>query len=125
MATPPHATVARSEPRDELVRVRQQQTSGDHGSQLQAGRDINVIGVTAADVVEITRNEVSRVLDDLTLTAASLAEERVQRFEGRVLEQFAENPTLRTAFGDPDFQFSLRDAGRAAVSNDDKHTEDL
>ena len=81
--------------------------------------------MSAADVVEITRAEISRVRDELTSVANAVAEARLQTLEDRILSEFASAPQLREAFADPDFQFSLRDAGRAAVSNDDQHTEDL
>jgi hypothetical protein len=105
----------------------QEQSAGDHSEQYQAGRDmhVEVHGVTAADVVAITRSEVSRVREELTAAAEAVAADRLRKFESRILEQFEQNDHLRGAFADPDFQFSLRDAGRAAVSNDDQHTEDL
>jgi hypothetical protein len=108
----------------------QQQSAGDSSQQFQASRDmeVHVHGVTAADVVSITRVEVDAVRSELTAMASragSLAEERLRAFQDHVVDQFADVPHLREAFADPDFQFSLRDAGRAAVSNDDQHTEDL
>lgn len=106
---------------------RQEQTAGERSQQFQAkgNMTITVTGVSAADVVEITQAEISRIRDELTSVANAVAEARLQTFEDRILAEFAEAPQLREAFADPDFQFSLRDAGRAAVSNDDQHTEDL
>lgn len=92
---------------------------------FQAAGDIIVAGVTAADVVEITRAEVSRAFDDLGLAARAVAEERVRALEDKIFERFAESPELMGAFADPDFQYSLRDAGRATASNEDEHTEKL
>jgi hypothetical protein len=109
---------------------RQQQTAGTSSQQFQASGDmeVHVHGVTAADVVSIIRTEVDAVRGELTAMASqagSLAEARLRAFQDHVVDQFAQAPQLREAFADPDFQFSLRDAGRAAVSNDDQHTEDL
>ena len=110
-----------------IVSGRQRQTGGEQSQQYQATGDINIsMGVTAAEVVEITQREVSRaVRDQLTPLAEAVATERVERLENKILERFDHEPELRSAFADPDFQFSLRDAGRAAASNDDEHTEDL
>ena len=105
--------------------ARQEQTGGSESQLLQAGRDLIVHGVSAADVVEITRIEVARVLDELTLSAKTIAEERTKSLGDRILERFAETPELLGAFGEPDFQYSLGDAGRAAASSDDAHTEQL
>jgi hypothetical protein len=104
---------------------KQAQQAGDNSQQLQAAGDINMFGVTAAEVVEITRIEVSRVLDELTLSAKGKAETRIEALSERVIEHFKDKPELFEAFGDPDFQYSLRDAGRSAASNDDDHTEQL
>lgn len=103
----------------------QDQSAGDHSQQFQAGRDITIQGISASDVITITRAEIDRVIQELTLTAESVARARAEAFERRVVEQFEENLQLRAAFADPGFQFSLRDASRAAVSSDDQHTEDL
>jgi hypothetical protein len=103
----------------------QKQSAGAESQLLQAGRDIVVSGLSAADVVEITRREVARVVDELTLSAKTVAEERVEALGNKILERFAQAPEQLGAFKDPDFQFSLNDAGRAAASNDDEHTEDL
>jgi hypothetical protein len=102
----------------------QSQKAGADSQQYQAGGDIN-IGVSAADVVEITRVEVSRVLDELTLSARDKADARIHGLANRVITHFEARPDLFEAFADPDFQYSLRDAGRAAASNDDEHTEQL
>jgi hypothetical protein len=118
--------------RQTYVAPRQDQTAGEGSQQLQAGRDMGVVniyeGVSAADVVEITRAEIDSVrreLIGLASRADTVVEARLRAFQDRVVEQFAEAPQLREAFADPDFQFSLKDASRAAVSNDDQHTEDL
>jgi hypothetical protein len=103
----------------------QKQSAGAESQLLQAGRDIVITGLSAADVVEITRREVARVADELTLNAKTVAEERVRALGDKILERFAQTPEHLGAFKDPDFQFSLNDAGRAAASNDDEHTEDL
>src|SRR4051794_32355431 len=97
--------------------AKQSQRAGEHSQQIQADGDVYV-GVTAADVVEITRNEVSRVLDELTSAAKGKAETRSSALAERVIEHFQARPELFDAFGDPDFQYSLQDAGRAAASND-------
>jgi len=105
--------------------TRQEQSGGSESQLCQAGGDIVVQGVSAADVVQITRTEVARVLEDLTLSARTVAEERVKALGDRILERFAEAPGLLGAFSEPDFQYSLGDAGRAAASNEDAHTEQL
>jgi len=105
--------------------VRQEQDAGGESVLLQAAGDIIVSGLSASDVVEITRAEVSRAVEGLTLTARAVAEERVKGLEGKILERFAQQPHLMGAFGDPDFQYSLRDAGRATASNEDPYTEEL
>lgn len=102
-----------------------QQGTGAESQMLQAGRDIVVTGLSAADVVEITRREVARVAEELSLDAKTVAEERVKALGDKILERFSRTPDQLGAFKDPDFQFSLSDAGRAAASNDDEHTEDL
>lgn len=105
--------------------TRQGQQAGDNSQQLQAARDINIVGVSAADVVEITRTEVSRVLDELTSSARGKADTRIEALANRVIVAFQDKPELFEAFADPDFQYSLSDAGRAAASNDEQHTEQL
>ncbi len=50
---------------------------------------------------------------------------RISALADCVIEHFKDKPELFGAFADPDFQYSLRDAGRAAASNDDEHTERL
>ena len=103
----------------------QEQSAGSESILLQAAGDIIVGGLSAADVVQITRNEVARAVDELSLTAQAVADARVKELGDRILERFAQSPTLMGAFADPDFQYSLRDAGRAAASNEDPHTEEL
>jgi hypothetical protein len=104
--------------------TKQGQRAGDHSQQLQAAGDIYV-GVSAADVVKITRIEVSRALGELTESAKDKADIRISALADKVIEHFQDRPELFSAFADPDFQYSLRDAGRAAASNDDEHTEQL
>jgi hypothetical protein len=115
----------RRRPLVSLAMARQDQRAGSESLLLQASRDINIVGVSPADVIEITRTEVGRVLDELTLTAKAVADERVRALGDKILERFSESPQLLGAFGEPDFQYSLGDAGRAAASNDDPHTEQL
>lgn len=130
-------------------KVRQSQHGGDHSTQIQSGRtqrsgemtdqsqkvgadnrqyqaggDIT-IGVTAEEVVNITRAEVARSVDQLTAAAKEVAEARNQALGDRIIGAFEGRPELFQAFADPDFQFSLRDAARAAASTDDEHTEQL
>ena len=110
-------------------RHEQDQAAGDNSEQQQAARDIiNIthVGVSAADVIAITRSETKRIIEEeLTPAAERIAHERLDRFEQKMIDRFAEDAQLRKAFSDPDFQYSLRDASRAAASNDDDHTEDL
>lgn len=63
--------------------------------------------------------------DELTLTAKDTADARIASLVDRVTEHFGDKPSLFSAFAEPDFQYSLRDAGRAAASNDEEHTEQL
>lgn len=105
--------------------TKQGQQAGDNSQQLQAAGDITVMGVSAADVVEITRMEVSRVVDELTLAARGTAHLRTKALAERVIDAFQDKPELFQAFADPDFQYSLNDAGRAAASNEEQHTEQL
>jgi len=102
----------------------QSQKAGADSQQYQAGRDIT-IGVTAQEVVNITRAEVERSVDHLTAAAKEVAEARNRALGDRIIEAFQGRPELFQAFADPDFQFSLRDAARAAASTDDEHTEQL
>jgi hypothetical protein len=110
-------------------RHEQDQEAGDNSEQQQAARDIiNItqVGVSAANVIAITRSETKRIIEgELTPAAERIAHERLDQFEQKMIDRFAEDPQLRKAFADPDFQCSLRDASRAAASNDDDHTEDL
>jgi hypothetical protein len=110
-------------------RHEQDQEAGDNSEQQQAARDIiNIthVGVSAADVIAITRSETKRIIDEeLTPAADRIARARLHQFEQKMIDRFAEDPQRRKAFADPDFQYSLRDASRAAASNDDDHTEDL
>lgn len=84
-----------------------------------------VNGLSAADVVEITHTEISRVKEELTLVAQDTAEARINSLIEAVTDHFADRPELFKAFGEPDFQYSLKDAARAAASNDEEHTEQL
>ncbi len=102
----------------------QSQKAGADSQQYQAGGDIN-IGVTAEEVVNITRAEVARSVDQLSAAAKEIAEVRNQALGDRIIGAFEGRPELFQAFADPDFQFSLRDAARAAASTDDEHTEQL
>lgn len=81
--------------------------------------------MSAADIREIAQTEISRARDELSQAAAQAAEARIQSLIDRVTEHFSDKPELFAAFGEPDFQYSLQDAGRAAASNDDEHTEQL
>jgi hypothetical protein len=107
----------------------QDQEAGANSEQQQAARDIiNIthVGISAADVIAITQSETKRIIEEeLTPAAERIAEQRLDQFGQKMIERFAENPQLRKAFADPDFQYSLHDASRAAASNDDDHTEDL
>lgn len=82
-------------------------------------------GMSAADVREIAQVEISRAREELSQAAAQTAEARIQSLIDRVTEHFSDKPELFAAFGQPDFQYSLQDAGRAAASNDEEHTEQL
>lgn len=104
----------------------QTQKAGDDSKQFQAGRDVIVVqGVTAAEAADIARAEGMRVGNELTSTAREVADARIGAFIGRLIDLFKEQPSLFQAFADPDFQFSLRDAGRAAASSESEFTEDL
>jgi hypothetical protein len=102
----------------------QSQKAGADSQQYQAGGDIN-IGVTAEEVVDITRAEVARSVDQLTAAAKEIAEARNHALGDRIIGAFEGRPELFQAFADPDFQFSLRDAARAAASTDEVYTEEL
>ncbi len=83
------------------------------------------MGVTAEEVVSITRAEIAGSIERLTAAAKEVAEERVQALGDKIISAFSGRPELFAAFSDPDFQFSLRDAARTAASTDDAHTEQL
>lgn len=57
--------------------------------------------------------------------AKEIAEARNQALGDRIIGAFGGRPELFQAFADPDFQFSLHDAARAAASTDEEHTEQL
>lgn len=106
------------------VMSKQRQAAGDDSEQYQAGRDIVFQGVSAADVHSIITAEIVRVRDELTAQARQVAEERLERFGERLFTNLSSR-NLLAAFADPDFQFALHDASRAAVTNDEEHTEQL
>jgi hypothetical protein len=103
---------------------RQEQRAGDGSTQIQASGDVN-IGLTAADVFEIIRTENQRVIEECSSVARQTADDPIRSFGNSVREAFQDKPELFAAFGDPDFQYALADASRAAASNDDEHTERL
>jgi hypothetical protein len=112
-----------------VMSPRQNQSAGDESQQQQAGRDIiNItqVGVSREEIVAITRDETRRAIqDELPTIAQDIAGERLHRFGDKVIDRFERDPAIRPAFADPDFQYSLADASRAAASNDDEHTDDL
>jgi hypothetical protein len=102
----------------------QSQKSGADSLQIQAGHDV-IVGVTAEEVVSITRTEIAHGIERLTATAREVAEARVQALGDKIIGEFSTRPELIGAFADPDFQFSLRDAARIMASTGDEHTEQL
>ena len=102
----------------------QSQKAGADSVQVQAGRDI-IVGVTAEEVVSITRTEIAQSVELLTAMAKDVAEARVKALGDGIIDAFCSRPELYRAFADPDFQFALRDAARAVASTDDEHTEQL
>ncbi len=102
---------------------RQSQRGGE--TQVQAGRDVVVnVGLDVAAVREIYELQAATLRQELTAHAEDLVSERLGDLEQRMVSRF-NSPELLPAFADPDFQFNILEAQRAAARSGEADDLDL
>jgi len=107
-----------------MVKSKKSQIAGDSSTQIQADHDVH-LGITVTEATVIARREAQLAVADLSSSALIKATERSTSLANRIIDVFTERQELLGAFAEPDFNFAMRDASRAAASNDEEHTEDL
>lgn len=107
-----------------MAKSKNDQKARDNSTQIQAERDVH-IGITVMEATEIAKREAHLAVAEFSSGALVKATERSNSLANRIIDVFSQRQELLGAFGEPDFNFALRDASRAAVSNDEEHTEDL
>lgn len=108
-----------------MMKSKKDQKAGDKSIQIQAEGDVHVCTITVTEATKIAKREAQLAITEFSYEALVKATERAYSLANRVIDVFTQRPELLEAFGDPDFNFALRDASRTAASNDEKHTEDL
>lgn len=98
---------------------RQSQRAGENSLQVQADRVTVVQGVTEERAAEIAEATTRQVLDSYHAEGRVVADSRMRRFDGNLVEDFASRGLLGV-FSDPGFQVLLRTAQmQAAVTGSD------
>ncbi len=104
------------------------QKAGDNSLQLNAEHDNIIIQghqYSVADIQNIAKSEIQIALPTLRAEAIKIYENKADSMVNKLLEEIRSDPKKMAAFVDPDFNFALKDAGRAVASNDNKYTEEL
>lgn len=105
------------------------QKAGDNSTQVQAGV-VNYVtnittGINETRAREICKEEYAIVARNWTYEALSIANERVQALENKVLPKFIEIDKTLRFFSDPSFQFTLRQTQMTAAASDRDYDIDL
>lgn len=103
---------------------KQSQSAGDNSTQMQAGTINNyytsttVTGIDEERARRICREEYAIARQNWTSEAAAIADERVHKLEDKLMPKMVAYDKSLSFFGDPAFQFTLRQAQISAASSD-------
>lgn len=96
----------------------QVQKAGAGASQLQVG--VLNVGIDEKRVREICDEKIAYAIQDLTIDAKGLAEERIVELVGKMLAKIQERKVDMSSFADPKFQRELIKAQSSAAASDRK-----
>lgn len=104
----------------------QEQSVGDGSVAAQAKRDVVVIqGATAEQIAGMIAIFKDQIVAGLTLEAKRVVDDRVAEFKEELLKEMFEKQSGRAeAFGDPDFQHTLKEAQTAYARSGDEGLHD-
>lgn len=102
---------------------KQSQSAGDNSTQMQATVINNnyytsVTGIDETRARDICKEEFAVACQNWTQEAIVIAEQRVQQLEDRLMPKMLAYDKSLSFFGDPAFQFTLRQAQISAASSD-------
>jgi hypothetical protein len=94
--------------------TRQSQDVGESGQAIQSGRDTNVHNGLSAEQLKAIISTIAEQLPAYAALAREIVDARLVDFENRIVERFEADPAAKAeAFGDPDFQYLVRNAQHA------------
>lgn len=97
---------------------KQTQKAGDNSQQIQANTIIVNTGIEEKRAREIFKEMFDVARRDFSFEAEEIAEERVSKFEDKLMITMQKIEGALNAFADPSFQFLLRSANKTAASTD-------
>lgn len=101
---------------------KQSQSAGDNSTQMQATTINNyystISGIDEARARDICKEEFAVACQNWTQEAIIIAEQRVHQLEDRLMPKMVAFDKTLSFFGDPAFQFTLRQAQISAASSD-------
>jgi hypothetical protein len=107
------------------VTRRQKQSGGTGSTNAQAGRDIIISGITAADAIDIAENVFWKNFLTMGGAAEQVLRERVERFARDFVDRLqAENPAGLSSMADPDMLRALYTAQEGYACSGDNDLED-
>ena len=99
----------------------QKQQVKDNRIAVQSARDTTINQGISSDQMREIMECLADQLPRYAAIASSIVSERLQEFETRIIERFANDPNAdREAFGDPDFQYLLIEAQKAHARKGDQ-----
>lgn len=103
------------------------QKAGKGSTQVSAQRDVVIISQTASvsDIRDIVRAEIELTLSNFKTKALQRYISKGDSMAQKLVAILGDDENSLSAFSDPDFNFAIRDAGRAVASNDGEYTEEL
>jgi hypothetical protein len=103
------------------------QKAGKGSAQVNAGRDVVIISqaTSESDIRGIVQAEIQLTLSNYKADALEKYLAKGNSMIEKLVGSLENTQDKLNAFSDPDFNFALRDAGRAVASNDSEYTEEL
>ncbi|MEO6761423.1 MAG: LPO_1073/Vpar_1526 family protein [Candidatus Saccharimonadales bacterium] len=103
------------------------QKAGKDSNQINAERDVVIISQSASvsDIRDIVKSEIELTLSNYKANALEKYVAKGNSMIEKLVAVIGDDQSKLNAFSDPDFNYALRDAGRAVASNESEYTEEL
>lgn len=102
----------------------QEQHAGDNSTQIIVKGDFYA-GITESQARDICKAECAIALQNWSMQAGMIAEQRIKKLEDKVMPKMLEHDEKLTIFGDPSFQLLLRKAQISAASTEREEDYDI